>query len=223
VIAAPLFTCGSCGAEQWALSAAIAAPADGLCVECRDGKAAVPPPTLGLQLLAAGLPDAHADYLRREAWEVKFRRPWPPELRERPLPRWTFLYGPTGTGKSTAAAILLAEALGAGEHGRWILGATLAQLWVAHENDRSVVLPALASGLLVVDEPLASIGRLTEFVAGRWIGLSTVRDDAKRTTIVTSNLPPVELMRRVPAAASRILSGVVLELDGPDARLGRPS
>ena len=75
----------------------------------------------------AGIPERYRG-LTRESWSAHFQRPWPEALeRWTGTPHWLALWGPTGTGKTGLATVLLAEHLRTGRRGRWISGPELAR------------------------------------------------------------------------------------------------
>lgn len=222
--------CSGCNEPQLALAGA-AAPADGLCHECRGKQR----PAVGQLLVEAGVPPKFRRHATRRAWVRHFGRPWTLDW-PRPGVHWLCLWGPTGTGKTSAATILLAEHLQAGRRGLWIDGASLvAEL--GREMDSGgerALLPRLSrTALLVLDEPFG--GYVTDYVASQMLALIRARDQRELLTIVTSQLDPEVLMARAAAtrpdgeplyptgslgaAVSRVLGGLVVRVDGEDARL----
>lgn len=206
-----------------------APPPDGLCASCRRE---LHPRPLTHALEEAGVPRGFLPCTTREAWLAHFHRPrfpveaWPGE------DRWLFLWGPTGTGKTTAATVLLAEHLARGGRGLWADGMSIRED-LAREmeigGERTTLSRLVRTPFLVLDEPFA--GYVTPYAADRMLLLIRRRDQEARPTVVTSQLGPRELMDfaggkqfatgAVVAAASRILSGRVVLLDGPDERLAR--
>ena len=139
-----------------------------------------------------------------------------------PPDRWLAIWGPTGTGKTGLATVLLAEHLRTGERGRWISGPELARrlqrdLTTAEE----VIAPLLVTPLLVFDEPLSGAG--ADWYLERLTLITRTRDESLLPTIITSQLLP-ELLRNPTAATpppllSRWLSGLQLCTTGTDIRL----
>ena len=139
-------------------------------------------------------------------------------------PRWVALWGPTGTGKTGIATVLLAEHLRTGSRGRWISGPELSRRiqrdFTAAED---VLAPLLVTSLLVLDEPLT--GASADWYIERLLLITRTRDESCLPTIVTSQLLP-ELLRNPTAAApppllSRWLSGLRVRTAGTDIRLRR--
>jgi hypothetical protein len=208
--------CGRCGEDQVAFGPV---PADLLCHACRDAQLGA------FSEAAAGIPERYRR-LTRESWVAHFRRPWPAALeRWTGLPHWVALWGPTGTGKTGLATVVLAEHLCTGRRGRWISGPELARRihsdFAAAED---VLAPLLVTPLLVLDEPLS--GAAADWYLERLVLLTRTRDERGLPTLVTSQLLP-ELLLEPNAAAppppllSRWLSGLRLhdELAGEDVRL----
>ena len=146
--------------------------------------------------------------------------------------KWLCLWGLTGTGKTSAATVLLAEHLARGGRGLWIDGLTLLDELAREMDSRgeALVLPRLLrTPFLVLDEPFS--GYLTDYAAGRMLLLIRRRDQDGSRTIVTSQLDPEALLRlgaspkyptgSLGAAVSRVLSGRVIRIDGVDERLAR--
>jgi hypothetical protein len=221
--------CPACGETQLALGAQVP-PADRLCHACQARRERKP---LARLLAEAGVPRGFRRCTTRQAWIEHFHRllfvlgDWP--LAD---DRWLCLWGPTGTGKTSAATVLLAEHLGGGGRGLWMDGMTIREE-LAREMDaggeRTLLARLIRTPLLVLDEPFA--GHVTPYAADRMLLLIRQRDQNDGRTVVTSQLGPEELMSfasdsrfltgSVAAAASRILSGQVIEIDGPDERLAR--
>ncbi len=205
-------------------------PANRLCHTCRAERDR---PTLAQRLAGAGVPSAFRRHATREAWMEHFHRQtfnvgdWPGEGE-----KWLCLWGPTGTGKTSAATVLLAEHLARGGRGLWIDGMTLLDE-LAREMDvdgeRTILPRLLRTPFLVLDEPFS--GYLTDYAAGRMLLLIRRRDQDDARTIVTSQFDPEALLRlgaspkyptgSLGAAVSRALSGRVVQIDGLDERLAR--
>ncbi len=209
------WVCRKCGEAQIAFTAI---PTDGLCHTCHDAHTSVP----ALTEAGAGIPKLFRG-LTRESWSTHFQRPWPEALQSwSGTPRWVALWGPTGTGKTSLAIVLLAEHLRTGRRGRWISGPELARRiqrdFAAAEE---VLGPLLATPLLVLDEPLS--GAAADWYMERLILITRTRDEACLPTVVTSQLLP-ELLRNPNAATpppllSRWLSGLRVRTGGNDVRL----
>jgi hypothetical protein len=220
--------CSGCGEQQLTLGSQ-APPAGLLCHGCRAERARTP---LGALLVGAGVPAAFRAHATREAWTAYFHRlsfgvrDWPGVG-----DRWLCLWGPTGTGKTSAATILLAEHLARGGRGLWIDGLSLLdELAREMDSGERVILPRIMrTPFLVLDEPFS--GYFTDYAAGRMLLLIRRRDQDGLRTIVTSQLDPEALLRlasnpkyvtgSVAAAVSRALSGRVIQVDGEDERLAR--
>jgi hypothetical protein len=210
-----LWLCCRCGEDQVSFRKL---PADLLCHPCRDAHP-VPFPEED-----AGIPERYRR-LTREGWVAHFQRPWPEPLeRWTGSPHWVALWGPTGTGKTGLATVVLAEHLRTGRRGRWISGSELAhriQRYFADAED--VIAPLLVTPLLVLDEPLS--GSSADWYVERLTLITRSRDERGLPTLITSQLLPELLVELSPAAPppllSRWLSGLHIhdELGGEDVRL----
>jgi DNA replication protein DnaC len=220
--------CARCQEPHLALGRQ-APPQDRLCESCRRELYRKP---LRCVLEEAGVPRGFLSYTTREAWLAHFHKlrfpveAWPGEH------HWLFLWGPTGTGKTTAATVLLAEHLARGGRGLWADGMSIRED-LGREMDlggeRTTLSRLVHVPFLVLDEPFA--GYVTPYAADRMLLLIRKRDQEARPTVVTSQLGPESLMDfaggtqfatgSIAAAASRILSGLVVLVDGPDERLAR--
>lgn len=207
--------CSRCGEDQVAFGPV---PADLLCHACRDAELGA------FSEAAAGIPERYRR-LTRESWVARFRRPWPAALeRWTGLPHWVALWGPTGTGKTGLATVVLAEHLRTGRRGRWISGPELARrIHADFAAAEDVLAPLLVTPLLVLDEPLS--GAAADWYLERLVLLTRTRDERGLPTLVTSQLLPELLLEPNPAPPppllSRWLSGLRLhdELAGEDVRL----
>lgn len=210
------WTCSQCREGQIAFGGAV--PAAGLCHACQG--------TLEISRVFteadAGIPKLFRG-LTRESWAECFRRPWPQALESwNGSPSWVALWGPTGTGKTGLATVLLAEHLRTGLRGRWISGPELARrLRYDLDSAEEVLAPLLVTSLLVLDEPLTGAG--ADWYLERLLLITRTRDESCLPTIVTSQLLP-ELLRNPTAATpppilSRWLSGLHLRTGGTDVRL----
>jgi len=98
-----LWTCAACGEPQvsWA-----PLPVDHLCHPCRDtARARAEAET------TAGIPARYRN-LTRDTWVRHFHRRWPAEVTHwTGHPHWLAIWGPTGTGKTGLATVLLSEHL----------------------------------------------------------------------------------------------------------------
>lgn len=219
------WACGSCAEPQVAI-AGIQPPADGLCADCRDRREAM---ILTPRLDAAAVPRAiRRDALAgRASWSVHFRRRWPRALADGRAISVAYLWGPTGTGKTTAAAILLAEQLAAGRDALWVDGIEIRyavkrafNAGPASELDRVLAVP-----VVVYDEPLA--GEPTPWDLSETVyRIVRAREGQGRTTIITSQIDPADLLPEPPRTplfppplVSRMLGGVRVWMGEEDARL----
>gem|GEM_PF-3236993 len=210
------WNCTRCGDDQIAFGSAI--PADRLCHTCQDAERAL----TAFTETDAGIPERYR-HLTREGWAAHFQRPWPDAVASwAGKPHWVALWGPTGTGKTGLATVLLAEHLRTGRRGRWISGPELARrIQRDFANAEDVLAPLLVTSLLVLDEPLA--GAATDWYTERIVLITRNRDDRGLPTVITSQLLP-ELLAAPPPTApppvlSRWLSGIQLFTDGDDVRL----
>lgn len=228
------WTCRGCSEPQVAL-ASFSPPPDRICHDCQ----AIADP-LPLKLRQARVPPEFlARHLTTDAWEGHFHRPWPVDLSDWcGSPSMLYLWGPTGTGKSSAAAILLARLLAEGAQGSagvWIDGYDLRRQ--AKREIKGDVVDALEAyakpRFAVFDEPLA--GRPTAWSLDQAYEVVRARKAANLPTIVTSQIDPSHLIVKPsakpgeargedaapfpPALVSRLLSGEVVYFDGDDARL----
>jgi DNA replication protein DnaC len=220
--------CARCHEPHLALGRQ-APPQDGLCESCRRE---LHPKPLRYALEEAGVPRGFLPCITREAWLAHFHKlrfpveDWPSGG------HWLFLWGPTGTGKTTAATVLLAEHLARGGRGLWADGMSIREdLGREMElgGERTTLSRLVRTPFLVLDEPFS--GYVTPYAADRMLLLIRKRDQEARPTVVTSQLGPDDLMDfaggaqfatgSIAAATSRILSGRVVLVDGPDERLTR--
>jgi hypothetical protein len=207
--------CRRCGEDQLAVRAV---PADPLCHICEDAQRAL----TAFTETDAGIPLRYRN-LTRASWELHFQRPWPASLEHwTGEPHWLALWGPTGTGKTSLATVLLAEHLRTGRRGHWISGPELARRiqrdFTAVED---VIAPLLVTSLLVLDEPLTGSG--ADWYSERLLLITRTRDENGLATIVTSQLLPGLLAAPTaiapPPVLSRWLSGLHFFVDGDDVRL----
>lgn len=222
------WTCAGCHEPHLALGR-LAPPPDRLCESCRRE---LHPKPLRRILEEAGVPRGFLPYSTRDAWLAHFHKlrfpvdVWPSGG------HWLFLWGPTGTGKTTAATVLLAEHLARGGRGLWADGMSIREdlgREMSLGGERVTLSRLVHTPFLILDEPFA--GYVTPYTADRMLLLIRKRDQEARPTVVTSQLGPQDLMDfaggaqfatgSIAAAASRILSGQVVLVDGPDARLAR--
>jgi DNA replication protein DnaC len=211
--------CRTCGEEQIAFGSV---PPDQCCHPCRERREAV-----AAAERDAGIPARYRGF-NRKSWLHRFpehssKRNVQAALAWNGQPHWLAIWGPTGTGKTGLATVLLAEHLRAGRRGRWVSGANLADMIRRDFNGAADTLaPYRATSLLVLDEPLAAVA--ADWYLERLGLLCRSRDEAGRPTIVTAQeLPELLLDRKPPggppALLSRWLSGLRLHLKGADVRL----
>ncbi|HEX7180238.1 MAG TPA: ATP-binding protein [Thermoanaerobaculia bacterium] len=212
-----LWICSRCGEDQVAFGPL---PADLLCHTCHDAQRAANAFTQE----DAGIPKLFRG-LTRESWSAFFRRPWPEALESwTGTPDWVAIWGPTGTGKTALATVLLAEHLRTGRRGRWISGPELShRLQRDFAAAEDILAPLLVTSLLVFDEPLT--GAATDWYMERVLLITRTRDESCLPTIITSQLLP-ELLRNPtgatpPPLLSRWLSGLHIRTGGTDVRLRR--
>jgi len=210
--------CSRCGEEQVAFGRLGRPPADLLCHACHDAQHRAIPES------AAGIPERYRG-LTREGWTAYFQRPWPAALEcWSGAPHWVAVWGPTGTGKTGLATVVLAEHLRTGHRGRWISGPELGRrIQCDLANAEDVMAPLLVTSLLVLDEPLS--GPAVDWYLERLVLLTRNRDDRGLPTLITSQILP-ELILEPSASAppplvSRWLSGLRIhdELASEDVRL----
>jgi len=208
--------CRACQQPQVAWSDV---PPDRTCHACRDRQAAA-----ATAEQTAGIPPGYRG-LTRQSWEKRFGRSWPARAAAwSGSPHWFATYGPTGTGKTGLATVLLAEHLRTGRRGRWISGAELSRrIQLNFSAADEVLSPLLVTGLLVLDEPFT--GAATDWYIERLGLICRTRDERRLPTVVTAQELP-ELFAKTPPGAppallSRMLSGIRLPLKGDDVRLLR--
>jgi len=209
------WTCSRCGEDQVGRI-----PDNRLCYSCgevRRAASAFTEEDAGIPRLFRGL--------TRASWSGHFQRPWPEALESwTGNPRWVALWGPTGTGKTGIATVLLAEHLRTGRRGRWISGPELTRrLQCDFAAAEEVLSPLLVTPLLVLDEPLTAA--IPDWYIDRLVLITRTRDESCLPTIVTSQLLP-ELLRNPtgatpPPLLSRWLSGLRYRTTGTDTRLRR--
>jgi hypothetical protein len=207
------WTCSRCGDDQVGRI-----PETGLCHSCQEAQRSASAFTEA----DAGIPKLFRG-INRESWSAYFQRLWPEALESwTGDPRWVALWGPTGTGKTGIATVLLAEHLRTGRRGRWISGPELARrIQCDFASAEEVLAPLLVTPLLVLDEPLSVTS--ADWYLDRLVLLTRTRDESCLPTIVTSQLLP-ELLRNPtgatpPPLLSRWLSGLHVRTRGTDARL----
>jgi hypothetical protein len=199
------YWCRACGEKEIAFGRV---PEDRLCRLCHFTQSSQRPFTE----TDAGIPESFRN-LTRADWETRFQRRWPASLESWDgKPNWIALWGPKGTGKSSLAAVVLAEHIRAGRRGLWISGPELAsRIRSDFANSWEVVDPLLDTSLLVFDEPFTSTA---DWYLQRLLLIVTHRDDWGRPTIVTSRRLPELLMAATiaipPTVLSRCLSGIRL-------------
>ena len=209
------WNCIQCGEDMIGFGAI---PEDRLCSDCYDAREAAKAFTED----RAGIPKLFRG-LTRESWSAHFQRPWPKALRNwSGTPHWIALWGPTGTGKTAIATILLAEHLRTLRHGRWISGPELSKrIQLDFNNAINVIAPLLVTPLLVLDEPLTGAG--AGWYLERLLLITRTRDESCLPTIVTSQLLPELLIEPTaatpPPLLSRWLSGLHIRTGGDDIRL----
>jgi hypothetical protein len=210
------FTCSRCGEAQIAFGTAV--PANRVCHACREAERALNAFTEA----HAGIPASYRK-LTRAGWEAHFQTTWPAVLENwTGNPHWVALWGPTGTGKTGLATVLLAEHLRKGNQGYWVSGSELSRrIQRDFANVEDVIAPLLVTSLLILDEPLA--GAAADWYTERIVLITRSRDDWGLPTVVTSQLLP-ELLKAPTAAApppvlSRWLSGIQLCSELEDIRL----
>ncbi len=207
--------CSRCGEDQVAFGRL---PAGLLCYTCHDAQRS------RFSEADAGLPERYRG-LTREGWTAHFQRPWPAVLeRWTGSPHWVALWGPTGTGKTGLATVLLAEHLRTGRRGRWVSGPELARrIQCDFASAEDVIAPLLVTSLVVLDEPLS--GPAADWYIDRLVLIPRARDDRGLPTLVTSQLLREVLLNATaatpPPLLSRWLSGLRIhdELAGEDVRL----
>ncbi|MES1241339.1 MAG: hypothetical protein ABUT39_06950 [Acidobacteriota bacterium] len=209
------WTCSQCGEDQIAFGRI---PESRLCYSCGDARRAA----RAFTEADAGIPKLFRG-LTRESWSACFQRPWPEALKDWPgTHTWLALWGPTGTGKTGIATVLLAEHLRTGRRGRWISGPELSRrIQRDLSNSEDVIAPLLVTPLLVLDEPLT--GAAADWYMERLVLITRTRDESCLPTIVTSQLLP-ELLHDESAATpppllSRWLSGLRVRTAGKDVRM----
>lgn len=209
--------CRQCGEDQVAFGPI---PETVLCHDCQDAREAATRFTEA----DAGIPKLFRG-LTRQSWSACFQRRWPEDLANwTGTPTWVALWGPTGTGKTGLATVLLAEHLRTGRRGRWISGPELSRrLQRDLANAEDVMAPLLVTPLVVLDEPLN--GAAPDWYMERLVLLTRTRDESCLPTIVTNQLLP-ELLRNPttatpPPLLSRWLSGLHVRTAGNDVRLSK--
>jgi hypothetical protein len=210
------WNCKQCGEDQVAFGSI---PEERLCYACEEARRVAS----AFTEVDAGVPKLFRG-LTRESWSAYFQRPWPAALESwSGKPRWVGLWGPTGTGKTGIATVLLAEHLRTGRRGRWISGLELTRRLSDFAVAEEVLAPLLVTSLLVLDEPLTA--STPDWYIDRLMLITRTRDESCLPTIVTSQLLP-ELLRNPtgatpPPLLSRWLSGLRVRTHGTDARLRR--
>lgn len=213
--------CSTCNEPQVAVWGATV-PADLRCLSCESKER-----DFRERLAESMIPAGYRGYTRR-SWECHFGRSWPLEDDLEAPPAVVYLYGPTGTGKTSAAAVLLAEHIRTGGRGLWADKGTIEDVIRESREGGAEISRRLARAeLLVWDEPLG--GLISALAADKVLATLNTRTAELRRTVVTGQLAPTDLMPGqgrppvIPALASRLLSGEIVLVDGLDARLGGAS
>jgi len=139
-----------------------------------------------------------------------------------------FLSGSPGTGKTHAAAAIIAErapllVTETGYDGRWISAPELlAEIRSTYDqrsirSEKEVTKEFSEYGTLVIDDLGAE--KMTDWSLSTLYLILSNRVNYMRHTIVTSNLSLQELSQWEPRIASRLGGGKALELAGKDRRL----
>ncbi len=163
------------------------------------------------RFLDARLPDLDAALAARlAAWHAN------------PAGRSLAFWGPVGSGKTWAATALLTDAIEHGARGRWTGARDLLESLRAEraQGGYGALDGYMWPPLLVLDD----LGR--EWLAGDGAGWSRDRlydvighrYNRELPLLVTTNLTPAQLGELDPPLASRLLSGVVVKVDGRDRR-----
>lgn len=130
------------------------------------------------------------------------------------------LCGPTGSGKTWTASVaarLWHRDRPSTEY-LWVDVPFFAGLLRAdHEQGWDSLTQCLHVGLLVLDD--FGSEKLSEYLADRMYSVVNWRYSREKPLIVTTNLVPQELGVLWPRMASRLCSGTVIMMDGPDRRL----
>lgn len=225
----PDWYCSACREPQVSLGDALPPP-DALCFDCRRLRRE---PGLRQRLTAAGVPQEFlaAAERGRDGWIAHFRRsgPWSDLAEWRGDPAQVLFYGPTGTGKTAAATVLLAEWLERGGTGRWMRSQrALERLRQEFDyTERRLMAELSQAQLLVLDDlfPVEVADRdrgVTRFELERMLELVAGRYDDRRSTVVTTMRTPEELVRLLPPLASRLVDGGMTWLfDAADSRMER--
>jgi hypothetical protein len=227
-------SCPSCGSSFVSIHGQ--APVDWRCERCSAPPPLDPSEELEGRLLAAGVPPRFAT-TTHDGWVSKFGRPWPGALSRG---GWhtassVLIHGPTGTGKSGLAALLLAERIAAGGRGMWVSEDTLTsaeRAAVAAERSRR---PELAhfvvehyelsqraqwTPILILDGLFdqARAQSVSPWSIERSARLIAHRYDQRLLTVTTSNFSPGELEAIKKSLATRLLEGLRVRLGGDDRR-----
>lgn len=133
------------------------------------------------------------------------------------------LHGPTGTGKSHAAAgfvaWLVAYSLVPASEIRWIGVAEAVDELTTFNSSAAALRELVGLRVLILDD--IGLERDSPFVRERLDALLVTRYDRQRRTIATTNLVPSEILKRSARVGSRLLSATVIRLGGGDRRLSR--
>lgn len=134
-------------------------------------------------------------------------------------PDTVFLWGTTGTGKTHLATAVLREWAIGGRSVAW-RDVPLLTWTLRGDLDKAAGLVAslAAPALLVLDDLGAE--RQTDYVQDALTALLRRRLNGCKATILTSNVAPEAFGEMDPRLASRLAGGVVLNMSGPDRRLG---
>lgn len=188
------------------------------------------------ELEARGCRDPKVNRALKIHWEGK--EPWPPELdlwpgmelesgigRPGERPRWLYIWGPPGSGKSAGAAWIMRRAITRGCACHWIpLRDAVRDYYDAMGREEPSPVWAHLSRPFVV---LEDLGTHREDLPSHEDPIQMFVEERHTSPdgfqVVTSNWSPDEL-RQIPGherIASRVLSGHDLPMLGPDARQRR--
>ena len=213
------WNCAECG-EAWLLKRN-PRPEHGACPWCvKRRRDETPPPDASI-LSSSAVPMRFRQHLSREQWEANFDKKWGIDF-DPAAGNQLILSGDTGTGKSTAAAILLLEF--GRKRKKCIWTSSVEALYRLRDIDRQgpdLMDRLMQCDLLVWDDLFAGRQRPTDWAVETTLLILGTRYDECRATITTSVLKFQDILMINPSLCSRLMSGKVKGLMGKDNRLAR--
>jgi len=150
------------------------------------------------------------------------RRLWAKVGAWRGAPEMLTLLGPTGSGKSMAAACLARVLLLDGKRCLWVRPMdAIADMRADLDSAHMLLRRLIDAPVLILDD--LGTERLTDYALEQLVSLVFRRWDNLAPTVVTTNATPEQLHEISPKLASRLLGGLTCKVGGSDRRLAARS